>query len=76
MANTCIVYTFYMCPVSTVIALYLFAVLPKSVTKGHLILECPFDVLNFPKNQPKKLTKIVKGHNLDTGFLATSQISY
>ena len=56
MANTCIVYTFYMCPISTVIALYLFAVLPKSVTKGHLILECPFDVLNFPKNQPKKLT--------------------
>ena len=28
----------------------------NSITKGQLISECPFDVLNFPKKQRKKLT--------------------
>ena len=32
--------------------------LVKEEAKGQLISECPFDVLNFPKNQQKKIWQI------------------
>ena len=35
-------------------------------SKGQLISECPFDVLNFPKNQRKKIDKFLP-QNLKSG---------
>ena len=34
----------------------LYSIPPPPLPKGQLISECPFDDLNFPKNQQKNLT--------------------
>ena len=42
----------------------------KVHTKGQLISECPFDVLNFPKKTTKKFDKFLP-KNLKSGLINT-----